>query len=745
MSIADRITSMSNNLSSAYDGIEYLGVDTTGIDKNLQNLSSMLNVVYEGLPKVSDEGISPTLEGSRVGKLNTSLKGSDTQQESTTGANKLPNVTTQTLNGITITNNKDGSYTLNGTASTNTYFDFFAGTFDSTAFNGYYLKEYNWENIKSLFGLSTSAPLAYRISSSNRQSIQSLGASATNGYIQLADNGSNLYLAVRIQGGGTLNNVIIKPMITLSLDTNFEPYTGGIPSPNPDFPQSIHVVKGNNTVFVGGKNWLPPFVTEAKNGTTVSQSGTTVTINGVSTAAASISKTYFTLPAGTYRFITKYKSGTIDNAVQLFINATSDDSRVAGIIFRSTDYTDNKSVGITLTEQTDMYLVAYIGGSGRTYDNFKFDIQVIKGSTADYDFAEYQPVGIFPINLPVQNLFDKDNANIYNGYISSVTPHVLVSSVNSKTLYISVQPNTAYTISKTSSTYFRTGFTSGLPSTDVEVFEYNSLTPMQKTITSNSTAKYLVCTFWTNSDTLTEQQIRDSIQIEPGNKANRYTPYGVAPIELCKINTCQDKLFKAISGDTVYDTLTTEQKAGLVSGGWYKYGDFNKAILNGNITCSFQNAPSQAIAESLNTAYFSIPLVGGANGKNLKSNFLGTPYNSAPAIWGNAQSTSGTLPQGMYFDSNNLRIRILKSTLTGWNDTLTREQKQNLLKSWLSNNNMILYYELTTPTITQITDTTLIAQLENLYSAMSKNGQTNVLQTNADVPFTIYASALKGG
>ncbi len=74
---------MSNNLSNAYDGIEYLGVDTSSIDKNLQNLSSVLDTVYNDYPKVSDEGISPSLSGTKVGRLNTTLKASDTTQDNT--------------------------------------------------------------------------------------------------------------------------------------------------------------------------------------------------------------------------------------------------------------------------------------------------------------------------------------------------------------------------------------------------------------------------------------------------------------------------------------------------------------------------------------------------------------------------------------------------------------------------------------------------------------------------------------
>ena len=67
----------------------------------------------------------------------------------------------------------------------------------------------------------------------------------------------------------------------------------------------------------------------------------------------------------------------------------------------------------------------------------------------------------------------------------------------------------------------------------------------------------------------------------------------------------------------------------------------------------------------------------------------------------------------------------------------------NDFKTWLTTHNTIIYYILATPTYTQITDTTLITQLNNLYNQIkSYKGQTNITQTNAELPFNIDASAL---
>jgi hypothetical protein len=63
-------------------------------------------------------------------------------------------------------------------------------------------------------------------------------------------------------------------------------------------------------------------------------------------------------------------------------------------------------------------------------------------------------------------------------------------------------------------------------------------------------------------------------------------------------------------------------------------------------------------------------------------------------------------------------------------------------KTWLSTHNTSVYYPLATPTNTEITDTTLIGQLEALKTAMSYAEQTNISQINDDIPFILKITAL---
>ena len=64
-------------------------------------------------------------------------------------------------------------------------------------------------------------------------------------------------------------------------------------------------------------------------------------------------------------------------------------------------------------------------------------------------------------------------------------------------------------------------------------------------------------------------------------------------------------------------------------------------------------------------------------------------------------------------------------------------------KTWLSTHNTEVRYVLATSTNTEITDTTLINQLEAWYNAQSIKG-TTIIESNGDLPLIIKVRALKG-
>ena len=183
------------------------------------------------------------LADSDNGKITDMVLYGRSEQKQYSGKNLL-NATLQTTtrNGVTCTANGDGTYTLNGTTTTTTVFDIaqdvscssfrLAGCPVGGAHDASYELQARTDNL--IYGYDTG-----------------------DGKNIKAD--ENFFIRIRINTGINCNNLLFKPMIvdaSLYPDAtydDFEPYTGGIPSPNPDYPQEIKSVV-NPTVKVCGKN-----------------------------------------------------------------------------------------------------------------------------------------------------------------------------------------------------------------------------------------------------------------------------------------------------------------------------------------------------------------------------------------------------------------------------------------------------------------------------------------------------------
>lgn len=164
----------------------------------------------------------------------------------------------------------------------------FSGSTDSASFN---------EKIKDFIVPSDGTYTISTNSDSNNESPRIL-LSINGGSFESALNGATkkltaadvVSLYVRIANMGSYDGRTIKPMIEKgSKVTSYEPYTGGQPSPSPDYPQEIKSVV-NPTVKVCGKNLLPfPYSNTSKtqNGVTFDvQNDGTIHIYGTASAVA---------------------------------------------------------------------------------------------------------------------------------------------------------------------------------------------------------------------------------------------------------------------------------------------------------------------------------------------------------------------------------------------------------------------------------------------------------------------------
>lgn len=185
------------------------------------------------------------LADSDNGKITDMVLYGRSEQKQYSGKNLL-NATLQTTtqNGVTCTNNGDGTYTLNGTVTTITTFDI-AQDVSCSSFR--------------LVGCPVGG--AHDVSYELQARTDNLIYGYDTGDGKNIKANENFFIRIRINTGINCNNLLFKPMIvdaSLYPDAtydDFEPYVGGQPSPSPDYPQEIKSVV-NPTVKVCGKNLL---------------------------------------------------------------------------------------------------------------------------------------------------------------------------------------------------------------------------------------------------------------------------------------------------------------------------------------------------------------------------------------------------------------------------------------------------------------------------------------------------------
>ena len=330
-----------------------------------------------------------------------------------------------------------------------------------------------------------------------------------------------------------------------------------------------------------------------------------------------------------------------------------------------------------------------------------------------------------PINLPVENLFDKKGDVYFSGtgiditYDSDNQEYTLngtLLTAGNATLSkgdLGISEDEEITISA-----FHTGGTATIPSGSVNAYAYSIFSQdntkyirgktdnqefLEKyTFTGNMIAKsggdsdYVFLQLWRVGTTFDNYKIK--IQIEKGSKSNSFTPYGTTPIEMNGIGDYQDYFYKD-------------------SGKWYLHKEIGKVVLDGSETDWRYNS---------NNALFvhNITPIGKFTGVNvvpdIKCNyFIPNTFNklySEEADYGISNGSSGA-------DIITIRNKDITSVVN--------------FQTWLLTHNTTVYYVLATPTNTEITNTTLIEQLDNIENAMSYNGQTNISQVNNDLPFNL--------
>lgn len=453
------------------------------------------------------------------------------------------------------------------------------------------------------------------------------------------------------------------------------------------------------------------------NGVEITIKDGVITLNGTCTNTTTlvINSKDEQILNGNYTTSLNKISGTYTGTANVNFRHFSDDSVINGTQLSFTVL--NKK--FTVSNEKVKYGIYFEKDS--VFNNFKFRPQLVVGTEPDYDYEPYtggqpSPNPDYPqqikvvenkqvVNVHGKNLFDKDNVNTLNAYISLGNSKI-TSSNSDKCLYMPIKNNTTYTISKILSSRFVIGCVDEEPVLNSSVcnpISGNQASNTTYTITSGNNSKYLVIFYYTTSDTLIEQQILDSIQIEYGNTATPYEPYhnqdygiDLGSIELCKIGDYQDVIFKNNQLSEYYDSTLDEDS-------WYLKKNIGKVVLDtSNIT--------------------------------LRSNYTNIEYAEIT-------KPNDFIGKGNYDDYNvycSHAISDIKNAVQyAWDSTYRIGKitnKANAIYLWLgfskgtgldniktALNGAVIYYALATPTYEKITNETLISQLEAIETETGTN------------------------
>lgn len=179
-------------------------------------------------------------------------------------------------------------------------------------------------------------------------------------------------------------------------------------------------------------------------------------------------------------------------------------------------------------------------------------------------------------------------------------------------------------------------------------------------------------------------------------------PLNLGNIELCKIGDYQDFIFENTPDSEYYDSS-------LVENGWYKFGNIDKYVYNNDIT---SNSTTESMIGMLT------PVL------NVEASLTYTQL--ALKSYCNIMPTTVIENTGLAGTTSTKKIRVDIST--------DYASTYDEAKALYAQKNLIIYYVVETPTTTQITDTTLIEQLENIYNKIKlTKGINHITVTASDL------------
>ncbi len=347
-----------------------------------------------------------------------------------------------------------------------------------------------------------------------------------------------------------------------------------------------------------------------------------------------------------------------------------------------------------ITSSTAKYIIIRLRNGDYTDSTYMSTVQLEEGSSATsyepYTGGQPSPNPDYPQEIVscgdrTKNLFDKNNANIINGYIQGNTGKIILGN-SDLIAYIKCKPNTQYSFQRMqirdNKGRLRIGTTQTIPIADmaVENFYYkgNSEYSTNKLdgYTTGANAEYLLFYFSQISGMSQNEidTILSSIQIEENSIATSHEPYGYKiPINVNNsiTNIYLEEPLRKIDGYNDYIDFANGKIVRKIK----------EIILDGSLSNNFNNPTINN-----NTIRFDIQniLLG-----SLRSNQNKIICDKFISLYGNNNDYEHIRNTNTSYN-NVLIVYINKIRL----NLYTREEFIN----WLSSNPVTVYYVLATPT-----------------------------------------------
>lgn len=358
--IATAIGNATNVSIVESEGILY--VDTVTFGKVADKVESLYptKIANGAVVSISDSADTP------FAGLN--IYGKSTQIQ-TDGKQLIPHPyhdSTITASGITFTPNDDGSVTVSGTATANAYFTLNGGFSSAQKAIPEWLTEGGTFTISG--GNKSSVGVCLYLYKSTGETVSFNAYASSNTFT--VPSGYDYYgLFIQVVGGNTVNTKIYPMLNEGKSALDFEIYTGGAPSPSPEYPQEIVNIGDDGSVSVGvySGNLIPyPY-----NGLTNDTTEVDWTVNAdrsISVSGTPTAQRYYAvllqykLPKGFYT-LSGCPSGGSYQKYWMYVQRKSD-----GYVW----YETGNGVTFEVTEEGLFDIAVNVGANAGTISNLTF-------------------------------------------------------------------------------------------------------------------------------------------------------------------------------------------------------------------------------------------------------------------------------------------------------------------------------------------------------------------------------------